>query len=235
MDAQGMGHDKLDGRMLLPSLRERERDIVLHMPRGKQKQRQDDNGVGPLRQLAKRGRQRRAGQLHIAVRDVKIRTPCTIGRHQRLKLDVRVGIAAAVSDDEQSRAHEGCSECWDVNGVSTLGAVTRCSHKNEGIKKPPSRMGNKRSHAKKAGAILRYRAEKPYYVSSDRSPGSWVQKVEPSPLPPAFPNTFVEWLKRESFPLTVAGPRRFFTGLPCYALAGIREIAQLSAQIPNAG
>ncbi|SLM44266.1 conserved hypothetical protein [Nitrospira sp. ND1] len=26
----------------------------------------------------------------------------------------------------------------------------------------------------------------------------------------------------------MAGPRRFFTGLPCYALAGIREITHIS-------
>lgn len=37
------------------------------------------------------------------------------------------------------------------------------------------------------------------------------------------------------FPLTVAGPRRFFTGLPCYALAGIRKVIQLSTVIPTAG
>ncbi len=53
---------------------------------------------------------------------------------------------------------------------------------------------NKRSHAQKAEAILRYRAEKSYYVSSDRSPGSWVKKLTFNATP-AFPNMFVEWLK----------------------------------------
>lgn len=32
---------------------------------------------------------------------------------------------------------------------------------------------------------------------------------------------------RGRFPLTVAGPRRFFTGLPCYALSGIRVTIEL--------
>jgi hypothetical protein len=52
---------------------------------------------------------------------------------------------------------------------------------------------------------------------------------------PAFPDEFVEWLERGGFPLTVAGPRRIFTGLPCYALAGIREVTQLLTVIPIAG
>ncbi|MDI3461506.1 MAG: hypothetical protein OJF50_000327 [Nitrospira sp.] len=52
---------------------------------------------------------------------------------------------------------------------------------------------------------------------------------------PSLPRLVVEWLERGRFPLTVAGPRRFLTGLPCYALTGIREITQLSTAILTAG
>ena len=105
MDAQGIGDGKSDGREILPRLRERKRDIVLHMPCGKEEQRQHDNGIGPLSQIANGYSQRRAGQLHIAVGHVKIGARRTIGRDNRLELDICVGIAAPMADDEQSRAH----------------------------------------------------------------------------------------------------------------------------------
>ena len=104
-----------------------------------------------------------------------------------------------------------------------------------GIKKPPVPQWEREVTCQRGRRDLRYHAEKQCHVTSDRSPGSWVQKVGPSTLPPAFPDEFVEWLERGCFPLTVAGPRRFFTGLPCYALSGIREAIQLSrVYIPQA-
>src|SRR3954471_24177436 len=41
--------------------------------------------------------------------------------------------------------------------------------------------------------------------------------------PSAFPDGSVEWTSEERSPLTVAGPRRCYTGLPCYALAGTQD------------
>ena len=105
MDAQGVGHGKTNGRKILPGLRQRERNIVFHMPRGKKEERQHDHRVGPLRQLAKGVSQRRLGQLHIAMRHVEIGTRRVIGCDQRLELGIGAGIAAAVPDDEQSRDH----------------------------------------------------------------------------------------------------------------------------------
>ena len=85
----------------------------------------------------------------------------------------------------------------------------------EGIKKPPVPQWEREVTCQRGRRDLRYHAEKQCHVTSDRSPGSWVQKVGPSTLPPAFPDEFVEWLEGGRFPLTVAGPRRIFTGLPC--------------------
>ncbi|CBK41810.1 protein of unknown function [Nitrospira defluvii] len=36
--------------------------------------------------------------------------------------------------------------------------------------------------------------------------------------------------QRDRFSLTVAGPRRFYTGLPCYALTGTRGTFSVSAE-----
>ena len=54
-------------------------------------------------------------------------------------------------------------------------------------------------------------------------------------LPQPSPTSSSSGLNGGCFPLTVAGPRRFFTGLPCYALAGIREAIQLSSVLHTAG
>ena len=64
-----------------------------------------------------------------------------------------------------------------------------------GIKKPPVPQWEREVTCQRGRRDLRYHAEKQCHVTSDRSPGSWVQKVGPSPRPPAFPDEFVEWLE----------------------------------------
>ncbi len=68
-----------------------------------------------------------------------------------------------------------------------------------------------------AGELLRYHAEKQLCSTSDRSPGSWVQKVGPSPRPLAFPNEFVEWRTSGSLPTYSGGTAPVFhrTSLLC--------------------
>ena len=75
----------------------------------------------------------------------------------------------------------------------------------EGIKKPPVPQWEREVTCQRGRRDLRYHAEKQCHVTSDRSPGSWVQKVGPSTLPPAFPDEFVEWLERGSLPTYSGG------------------------------
>lgn len=60
------------------------------------------------------------------------------------------------------------------------------------------------------------------------------RRSDPQRLPQPSPTYESSGLNGGRFPLTVAGPRRFFTGLPCYALTGIRDAIQLSSALHTA-
>src|ERR1022692_2094456 len=133
------------------------------------------------------------------MRDIQLRMRGTVARHQVLELGVAGGVSAAMADEEQTGAwravvHIGISE-------------------NRGHRTPQGPAWDERPMKYKRPAPLCPRRVNKA-LTSVRYPGSWIYAAFSLPR-------IDEWQNESDSPLTVAGPRRPFTGLPWHALAGI--------------